>query len=598
AIISLFSRIRLIYQTLKSISDSFSAVSHRVSLDPGLPHPNPSRSYWCSPSSSLDSRPKDATLPEYADVVIIGSGISGTAIARTLLDSQQGSDDVKEPLRVVMLEARDVCSGATGRNGGHISPNTYQDYAELAAGYGSQAAQQIIRYRLAHLPQLMKVAKEEGLLEASQARVVEQFDAYLQEGTYQKARKLFGGYVDAIPEERNNYKMYEGEEAVKDLQLSSYITGCISRPGGAVHPYRLITGILSRLLAVYPSFHLFTQTPCTSIAQSPSGYIISTPKGTLKTLHIVHATNAWASHLLPEMRTKIIPVRVHMTAQRPGRSLGRDLTSDSDSFSIGSIRNWAGKRSFVFYPGASLSFFDYLTQFPLPSTPSSPSTLNDSNPVGAAKSPFPYPAPEGELLFGGGAALGGSGEAAMMQNVGVADDSAVDFEIGAYLGGAMERYFEGWGAEGESSLNDDRKQDKAEEVEEKEEWGRGRMKAAWTGIIGISADGQPWVGRVPGKVSGRGEPKISSSFSSESKATASHSAASNLAAPGEWIAAGFTGEGMTHAWLAGVEVARMVLGSSATCSERDETALPEQFLITEKRWKETDWEAFLGGALG
>ncbi|KAK7065001.1 hypothetical protein R3P38DRAFT_2827471 [Favolaschia claudopus] len=590
AIVSLFSRIRLIYQTLKSISDSFSAVSHRVSLDPGLPHPNPSRSYWCSPSSSLDSPPKDATLPEYADVVIIGSGISGTAIARTLLDSQKGSDaDVKEPLRVVMLEARDVCSGATGRNGGHISPNTYQDYAELAATYGSQAAQQIIRYRLAHLPQLMKVAEEEGLLEVSQARVVEQLDAYLQEGTYRKAGKLFGGYVDAIPEERKNYKTYEGEEAVKvmhsfvwgyvieqnapqELQLSSYIMGCISRPGGAVHP-----------------FQLFTQTPCTSITHSPSGYIISTPQSSLTAPHIIHATNAcqWASHLLPGMRTKIIPVRVHMTAQRPGRSLGRDSSSND------SIRNWAGKRSFVFYPGASMSFFDYLTQFPLASTPF-PTSTNFKQGENA------YPARAGELLFGGGAALGGRGEAAMMENVGVADDSAVDFEIGAYLGGAMERYFEGWGAEGEGTANDDRKQDKDEEGKGKAEWGRGRMKAAWTGIIGISADGQPWVGRVPETVSGRAQPRVQHQTHSKSSATATISdpAASKLAAPAEWIAAGFTGEGMTHAWLAGVAVARMVLGSSGTCSERDETALPEQFLITEKRWKDTDWEAFLGGALG
>jgi hypothetical protein len=37
----------------------------------------------------------------------------------------------------------------------------------------------------------------------------------------------------------------------QELQLSSRATGCISQPGGALHPYRLITGILARLLTVY-----------------------------------------------------------------------------------------------------------------------------------------------------------------------------------------------------------------------------------------------------------------------------------------------------------------------------------------------------------
>ena len=53
------------------------------------------------------SRPVEQLRPAY-DVVVIGSGITGTSFAYNAL-SRQGT------LRVVMLEARDVCSGATGR---------------------------------------------------------------------------------------------------------------------------------------------------------------------------------------------------------------------------------------------------------------------------------------------------------------------------------------------------------------------------------------------------------------------------------------------------------------------------------------------------
>ncbi|EJD04508.1 uncharacterized protein FOMMEDRAFT_133761 [Fomitiporia mediterranea MF3/22] len=46
------------------------------------------------------------SLPRYIDAVIIGSGITGASVARTLF-REEGSD-----LRALMLEARETCSSA------------------------------------------------------------------------------------------------------------------------------------------------------------------------------------------------------------------------------------------------------------------------------------------------------------------------------------------------------------------------------------------------------------------------------------------------------------------------------------------------------
>ncbi|KAJ6459663.1 nucleotide-binding domain-containing protein [Mycena sanguinolenta] len=567
---ALLSRLRLIYRTLKSISDSFSVLSERISLDPGLPGPNPSRSYWCEPTSPLNARLPDPSLPEYVDVVIIGSGIAGTAIARTLL----ASSDKGQSLRIVMLEAREVCSGATGRNGGHISSNTYQDHSELEAKYGASAAQAIIRFRLAHLPVLLEVATEEDLLLQSQARTVQQFDAYLQGSLYDRAKAALERYLAACPEQRGKHTTHEEKSVLEDFQLSSRVTGCISQTGGALHPYRLITGILSRLLVAYPNFQLFTNTPCTAIDLTADGanYKITTSNGTLETAHVVHATNAWASHLLPNMRRKIVPVRAHMTAQRPGSALGQDGAGSS---------SWTGTRAFVFYPGTSMFAFDYLTQQPTTGEVDGSSESKDDG-----IRTCDVAASAGELMFGGGAMLGGRAEAAIMDNIGVSDDSQTDFEVTAYLGGALERYFEpGWGEESAAAApSTESKKD-----EGGRDWRAGRIQAAWSGIIAISADGQPWVGRVPRCVTNRDEPRKQSQPNDQS-----------LAHPGEWIAAGFNGEGMTHAWLAGASLARMLLNNS---NEKNPTQnkpafeappLPPQFVITETRWKEADFEDFLG----
>jgi len=73
-----------------------------------LPSPHPTSSFWHNePSPFLLHHRTTSQLPETADVVVIGSGISGAFAAMKLLE---------EPgLNVVMLEAREACWGATGR---------------------------------------------------------------------------------------------------------------------------------------------------------------------------------------------------------------------------------------------------------------------------------------------------------------------------------------------------------------------------------------------------------------------------------------------------------------------------------------------------
>lgn len=75
----------------------------------GLPVDNPTASYWHKkPSAKLLGHRTTADLPSTADVVIVGSGITGACAAHTLKERQPELD-------VVMLEAREACWGATGR---------------------------------------------------------------------------------------------------------------------------------------------------------------------------------------------------------------------------------------------------------------------------------------------------------------------------------------------------------------------------------------------------------------------------------------------------------------------------------------------------
>jgi lysine/ornithine N-monooxygenase len=85
-------------------------------LSPGqatLPTPNSTKSFWHSePSQTLLGHRTTSSLPKQADVVIIGSGISGASAAYHLNQDAYGKE-----LDIVMLEAREACWGATGRVG-------------------------------------------------------------------------------------------------------------------------------------------------------------------------------------------------------------------------------------------------------------------------------------------------------------------------------------------------------------------------------------------------------------------------------------------------------------------------------------------------
>ena len=76
------------------------------------PHLHPSPSWWLEhlPPAS-DPAPLER-LPKSADVVVIGSGMTGCAAAYWL-DRLYGR-------QCLVVDARGVAGGATGRNGGHL----------------------------------------------------------------------------------------------------------------------------------------------------------------------------------------------------------------------------------------------------------------------------------------------------------------------------------------------------------------------------------------------------------------------------------------------------------------------------------------------
>jgi hypothetical protein len=188
---------------------------NRVNADPGIPQSSgTTKSFWLNQPSSIATR-QSPSLPEDVDIVIVGSGISGTSVAKAILeinsDQPSSAASVSKPT-VMMMEARDLCSGATGRNGGHFL-ETGEDFVDLEEEFGVEAARSIMRLRLSHLAEIMAVVESLGIVAQCQAREVEFVLACFGEEKWRDTVKRISRLKDALPEETGAWKLIEKPNA-------------------------------------------------------------------------------------------------------------------------------------------------------------------------------------------------------------------------------------------------------------------------------------------------------------------------------------------------------------------------------------------------
>ena len=151
-----------------------------------LPVPNSTASYWRSEPHWLDEYRSTEDLPSQAEIVIIGTGIAGVSTAYHLLD-RKDDDDAPQP-SILLLEARQLCSGATGRNGGHIKklPSTIVD---LIQSLGSTAAGEVIKFIRANICAVKHVIEKENI--EAQGELRRSFDVSLDEKDAREVKTEF-----------------------------------------------------------------------------------------------------------------------------------------------------------------------------------------------------------------------------------------------------------------------------------------------------------------------------------------------------------------------------------------------------------------------
>ncbi|KAL9122934.1 MAG: hypothetical protein Q9187_000510 [Circinaria calcarea] len=296
-----------------------------------VPVEGASQSYW--QSEGLNQKPdvqvlnEVSQLPDNCDVAIIGGGYAGIATAYHLLTS------ISPPPSVVLLEARQQCSGASVRNGGHLRPDYLMAAASNLKKYTAAAAAEIVKFEVNHLDAIKSLIQSEGI--ECDFRETNSYGVFTTSEQVSAAREMYDtlrrapSFDDAI---LDYVDFYTGDEAPQRTGLHE-AKGYFSTPAAHLSPYKLLMALLARCMEL--GLYLKTHTAVLSIDPSgQAGQTITTHSGeTVTARQVVLATNAYTSALLPEYSSAIVPCKgqvCHITGPE-----GKALPSlPSTSFAI------------------------------------------------------------------------------------------------------------------------------------------------------------------------------------------------------------------------------------------------------------------------
>jgi hypothetical protein len=123
-----------------------------------LPVPNSTTSFWRARPHKLDGHRSKPDLPPTTDILIIGAGFSRVACAYYL------TKDAPSPApSITLLGARELYSGATGRNGGHMKPDRYDNMPKYTELFGAEAIASIASYEASQVYAVKEPVEQEGI---------------------------------------------------------------------------------------------------------------------------------------------------------------------------------------------------------------------------------------------------------------------------------------------------------------------------------------------------------------------------------------------------------------------------------------------------
>ena len=259
------------------------------------------KSYW------LGTRPYEPGPPLAGDlevdVAIIGAGYTGLTSAYFLKEAEPG-------LRVALLEADVVGSGASGRNGGFSMTKMGMMHSITVLRFGKARAVEAHEYAERAVNLVHRMVEELGF------DCDYEHPGYLWVATSEKHRRRLHKEIELVHKLGiSGISLIDSHELRQRVNSPLYVGGAWWEPNcGIVNPAKLAWSWRDAVAA--RRVEIYERTPVQTVEQTADGSLLTTPGGRVRARKVVFATNAW-SHQFVQLATKQVPIWTYIVMTEP-----------------------------------------------------------------------------------------------------------------------------------------------------------------------------------------------------------------------------------------------------------------------------------------
>jgi glycine/D-amino acid oxidase-like deaminating enzyme len=236
-----------------------------------------------------------------ADVIVIGAGYCGLSTALHL--AERG-------VRVVVLEARQIGFGGSGRNGGQVIPGLKHDPSELLRMFGPEEGQRLVDFAKGTADAVFDLIDKHGM-NVPRAR-----QGWIQGAHTQAALQLAERRTRDWQAQGVAARQLDRSETARLLGTDKYFGGWLDPRGGGVQPLSYARELARAAQAAGVVIH--TDTPVTQLTQAHGKWQASTGRGVHMTAErVVMCTNGYTDDLWPGLRKTIINANSFQVATDP-----------------------------------------------------------------------------------------------------------------------------------------------------------------------------------------------------------------------------------------------------------------------------------------